>query len=75
MVYSQRPLFLQPNQLNNLRYQSHTFSHFLRDLLICWTVSRRDESQIVGYANNQVHLSPTTRVANILYINVHGYHG
>ena len=60
MAYNQRPQFLLRNLQGSLRYQNHTFSHSLLDLLGCWTVLRRGESQIILYANSQVHLSPET---------------
>ena len=60
MAYNQRPQFLLLNLQGSLRYQNHTFSHSLLDLLGCWTVLRRGESQIILYANSQVHLSPET---------------
>ena len=60
MAYNQRPQFLQPSLQGSPRYQNHTFSHSLLDLLGCWTVLRHGESQIILYANSQVHLSPET---------------
>ena len=60
MVYNQRPQFLQRSLQGSPRYQNHTFSHSLLDLLGCWTVLRHGESQIILYANSQVHLSPET---------------
>ena len=60
MAYNQRPQFSQQSPRGSLRYQNHTFSHFLLDLLGCWTVLRHGESQIILYANSQVHLSPET---------------
>ena len=60
MAYSLRLQFLPQSPQGNRIYRNHTFSHSLLDLLGCWTVLRHGESQIILYANSQVHLSPET---------------